>query len=375
MTLPIFICAVLAVTFLIKITYVHEMVQYAINSAACEMAESSYIYYLSGIQGVHDQVRDEVSGRAQVFKEHASSVFDAFDWFTEDDNSSAQSDDGTGRTGKKTGKAGGLTDTISEIGRDPLEELKNIACLLAGGAFDDVKTELCIPVAKLYMRKYLDCSGSGDIGKRLERLSIVNGLEGMDFSDSSFFEDRENDIDIVVNYKLDIPLPFKILPELSITQRASAKAWLGGDDPVQEPDGKTGESVWMMSNFKRGEVIRTRFGANLPAKFPVIARFEDGSAMMIKSMDLTAEYYRSPLNVEDKLNDYISRLAAFKGARLGEVRIDEGGIKERRLKLIVPENEIKPEIQNILDLCSARALSKGIRLEVIRYQRKEDTHF
>lgn len=350
LVLPMFICAVLSLAFFIKLVYIHELIQHAITQTADELASTSYIYYVTGVQGVHDELRDGIKDKAEASREHISVVFNFL--------SDLQGNQGD----------------LPEIPDNPLEELKGLACILAEGVFDDGKTELCIPLVKLYMKKYLT-GESKDADLRIRRLNIAGGMQGLDFSESNFFEDDNNDIDIVVRYEVQIPVPFKFLPRLAMVQRATSQAWLGGDEGWRQraEDGQENGkgSVWSLNNFQRGNKIREQFGANLPKMFPVIASFDSGTATMIKSMDLTAKYYQSSGNVEEKLQGYIAELAKFKGGARDNKVITENQIKYRKLKLIIPENEIKPEVSEIIDRCVYSAAARGIELEVIRYQKKE----
>ena len=166
---------------------------------------------------------------------------------------------------------------------------------------------------KLYIKKYL-ISGSGqEVDKRLRALNIEDGFNGLDFKESGFLENGNDDIDIVVKYKIRLPVPVKILPELELVQRAAARAWMGGDEAASVLDAGAGEDIWALDNFTRGKKIRSLFGANLPSNFPVIAKFENGKAVMIKSMDLTAESYLSGDSLEKTLDGYLKELFEYKG--------------------------------------------------------------
>ena len=392
LVLPMFICAVLSLAFFIKLVYVHEIIQYAVDKSAQEMALTSYIYHVSGIQELHDTVHAGIEEKSSMFGEQVSSIFDTYETLKGLPDAAADNleqareamdagevdklQDYLGQTAEEMGelreKFERLADATGEIAGNPLGELESIAFLVAGGAFEDIKTELCIPVVKLYMRKYLVAGSKSSADARLKALNVVNGLKGLDLSESSFFENENNDIDIVVRYSLDIPLPFKILPRLTIVQRASAKAWLGGDETGSLSDEKEVTSVWAMNNFQRGKAIRAKFGGNLPDKYPVIACFDSGSAIMIKSMDLTTPFYQAAGNVESKINGYAKELAGFQGAKRYGIKIEECQIAGRSLKLVIPENEIKPEVEGALRRCVVKAAAIGVRLEIIRYQKKAD---
>lgn len=387
LVLPIFISAVLSLAFFIRMVYVQEFMQHAISEAAEEMACSAYIFHISGLQGLHDAVRDGIDSKAEISQNQLSSMFDLYNdlkglsGITPDSHTGDVPQDKTGDNIKGY-SSGSIISSAESIFKDlksfvesgegtgltPLNELKSVAALIAQGAFEDIKTELCIPLVKLTVKKYLE--KDEDMDKTLRKMSIVGGYDGLDFSESSFFENN-NDIDIVVKYKLDIPVPFKVLRPALIMQRATARAWVG-DIGTGNPGGQIGEgSVWELGNFDRGKKIRAAFGGNLPEKYPVIASFRSGTATMIKSMDLTARYYQASKNVEDKVDSYVKELVKFKGANREGVKILESQLMEKRIILVIPENEVKPEIMNTLDRCAGKAARNGIRIEIIKYQTKK----
>lgn len=353
--LPVFLCAVVSIGFIIKAVYTHEIIQHAINETANEMAAASYIYHISGLREIHDLARDGMDEKAGLFKEHMDVFFDAF----EDLSNLHQ-----------------LPDSAAAAAENPLEELKSMAFFIAKGEFEDVKTSVCIPVVKLYLKKYLAAGIGSDIDAGLKSLNIADGFEGLDFSRSSFFEDRSNDIDIIVAYKMELPLPFRFLPDRPVIQRATVKAWLGGDeDGYRNGSGSGGEDIWSLDNFTRGNRLRALFGGNLPSSFPVIARFDSGTATMIKSMDLTARSYQDASVVEEKVVEYIEKLRDFRGQEepwgKSGIVIKESDIKSKRLLLVVPENEVKPETAAALERCRATASAAGIELVVERYGMKK----
>lgn len=358
--LPIFICVIISIVFFIKVVITHEIIQHAITETAHELSTISYIYHISGLQEAHDSIRDGMEGRARLFEDHVSTVFDAY---------------GDLNRVKET------ADIAGEIIENPAEELKNFACMIAAGAFEDIKTEVCIPLVELYIQKYLKTGEAGNADIRLKKLSVINGLNGLDFSESSFFEDENNDIDLIVRYRMDIPVPVKILPRLLMVQRVTVKAWLGGDDADgysgyygqvgQSGPDEQGEDIWSLGNFQRGRRIRAIFGANLPDSFPGISKFETGTATLIKSMDLTANSYQDEEAVREKVSEYVRGLAKYQGqeepwGRRGIV-IRRSEIESRCLILVIPQNTVASEVMQSLDECARDAAAEGVDLRIVKY--------
>jgi hypothetical protein len=374
--LPIFISLIICIAFFIKLVYIQEIMQHAIDQTASEMASQAYIYRVSGLQQVNDKVRDGLKSNSDTFKKHLSTVMDTFsslNSLTEKGGNTAEDKSYVDKLGEVKNNFDNLINSSNEIIQNPIDELKSIAFLIAGGAFDDMKTELFIPITRLYMKKYLTSDRLKNADQRLKGLNIINGYRGLDFSSSHFFQDSNNDIDIIVSYSVDIPVPFNIIPDLGIIQRATARAWLGGDaDSIGLKSDTT--DIWSLSNFERGTKLREIFGGNLPTTFPVIASFNKalGEAEMIKSMDLTTEFYQSKgSNITDKIKGYIKELVDFNGAKHGDTEIRGDQIVSKQLTLIIPKNTLKPEVKQALDQTVSDAAASGVYLKIEEYGEKQ----
>lgn len=379
--LPVLLCAFFTVIFLMKIVYTYGLIQNAIDETAAEMASAGYIYHISGIRDIHDTARNGISGKSEIFREQMDSVFDAYNSLKELGESL---ETGAGGLSVNAGLPGNveenfrnMLDNAVEAVSNPVEELKIISCYIFNGVFDDVKTQLFIPVVKLNIEKYLVSENMMSVDERLKRLNIKDGFSGLDFSGSSFLSDKEENIEIVVRYRIDLPLPVKFTPGFDFIQRAKVKAWMGGDETTGVLNGATNneaDDIWSLSNFQRGLKIRRLFGANLPNSFPVIARFDNGKAVMIKSMDLTAKSYQEGDNAQKTLMKYIDELAEYKGQDKpwgrDNIVIPRDSIKYRELVLVIPKNELTEANERMLSEMAEHAGSKGITLVVERYGTK-----
>ena len=377
--LPLLLCAFFSVIFLIRTVYTYALIQHALSETAQEIASSGYIYHISGIRDLHDTMRETVIERSELLADQARSVIDACGYLLGAEDS-LFSDGGTYPADQDLRedvkeKFSRIFVYSSDIAADPLDEIRTIAYFIAGQAFDDAKTQLFIPIVRQYMKKYLVTDGITDADERLRSLNVDGGFAGLDFSGSSFLSDRDEDIDIIVRYRIRLPLPIKFAGDLEIVQRARARAWLGGDtkkgvledgDPSSEYD-----DIWSLSNFQRGLKIRRIFGANLPNSFPVIARYEAGRAVMIKSMDLTAASYQDARTVEKTLKGYLKELKEYQGQDKpwgrDNIVIRREDIKEKELILVIPGNKPAESVGAVLDDIVRYADSLGIRMIIEKY--------
>lgn len=377
LVLPVLLCAFFSVIFLIKAVYAYQLIGHALNETASEIASTAYIYHVSGFRDMHDTVRNGISEKSEVFRNQIDTVFSAYNSLMRISEKADQG--GAGLTDDielfkdATDSFEGILDEAQVAISDPLKFLKCVACYIAKGSFNDAKTELFTPITRLYMKKYLATERMPDADQRLKSLNIRDGFDGLDFSESAFLSDRGEYIDIVVRYSIDLPLPVKFISGLELVQRAKVKAWMGGDEAQGVLTGVT-DDIWSLGNFQRGLKIRRLFGANLPTSFPVIARFDQGRAVMIKSMDLTADSYQQGNNAEKTLQEYVDKLSQFKGQETpwgsDGIVIRSEDIISRELVLVIPKNELSEANEQLLQNIVQSAASKGVTLTVERYGTK-----
>jgi len=206
-----------------------------------------------------------------------------------------------------------------------------------------------------------------------EDIFIKNGIVNMynlNLYKSNFFHNDSNDISIKAVCTVKTYLPF----EVKISSEIDCLAWGKGVMPhvsaENYPDEESNnESIWDKNNLYRGSVIRQMYGANLPAGFPAIDIFENGMATMIKSMNHTAKSYEKTSAFEYKIRSMIDELYAFKGAAFGGISVTQKDIMQKRLILVMPENEFTILQANAMESLMRYAASKLIVLDLQRYQK------
>ncbi|NJD02613.1 MAG: pilus assembly protein [Ruminiclostridium sp.] len=125
LVLPIFLCIVISVMFFIRVVYTHELIQHAIAETAKEMASAGYIFHVSGLGDINAKLDGGMENRAQIFKDHVNTVFESFE------------------------SLGGLLDSsriFEAVTSNPVNELKNAVCMISGGIYEDLKTQLFTPL-------------------------------------------------------------------------------------------------------------------------------------------------------------------------------------------------------------------------------------
>lgn len=211
---PIFLMVILSVMFFIKTIYVHEIIQHAISETANEVATYSYILNVSGVKEMDDIISEGTRERGRLFNEHLEQVLEAYETLGDSPESIGEAAEVMGQVGE-------------EIYANPKEEVYSFLFSMGGMLHSEVKTKILEYITKILIKKHINPKDASMAHARLKSLNISGGIKDLDFSDSKIFEGND-DIDIIVKYKINLPLPLNVIPDLNIIQRATVKGWLNG---------------------------------------------------------------------------------------------------------------------------------------------------
>ncbi len=249
-----FAIVMLTILFLIRIVFVYALVQHQINMAAKELASYSYIYSATGMMDIDDNVQSNTAAAEGYFNENVGNIVDGVDSiisfgesvYSAADSAADMDIDGMISSAEQAGsdykamkeQYPESLNSFKTLISNPKKLLKTIGSIFLGNAASDVKAFLGGEVVRAMMSSYLeDMNNSGGAsygaGERLEKLGIVGGLSGIDFSQSSFNETVDGQrhcIDIVACYKVKPIAPISIYKELGFINRVTVKMWVGGDD-------------------------------------------------------------------------------------------------------------------------------------------------
>lgn len=243
----IFIFGYAAIVSITSFIRVQMIIQYSISQAAKEI--SSYCYLVSKTGIMEDSGR--ISGDADSFKKSTDNVidtvvklYDAVDQGSghitnsveeipvnqnmEETLSSIQSTvDVTQEEFQSIMTATNtMFDTGEEYFSDPKAILKGLGTLAKDGMFSVAKS--CIiaaPVSKAMVRRQIDLYGRDSRNRDiLEKLGVINGIEGLNFAGSTLFNDGET-ITVQVSYTMKVSFPGFDQKGFHFIQTASTRAW------------------------------------------------------------------------------------------------------------------------------------------------------
>lgn len=279
-----FVITVAGIIYFINIFTVHNKIQFAINSAAHEIASYSYFYDALGVRKASQDLNADWSGDASRIDESTEAVLKTLNFgyktyeqgvktyetgketvqsaydFTDDlgdltlslslvddvknlyDEAEGVYNNGvqTYEEGKKTYEQGKKTVAQGkEATSKVVALLKNPKQMIAGfigiamlEGQSQIKHLAGSMLAEGLTEKYLEVGGmSAD--SYLRSYKIMGGYAGLDFSESSLFADEEQKaVDIVVEYDIDLGFLGLISTRKTahVVQRATVIGWVGGDD-------------------------------------------------------------------------------------------------------------------------------------------------
>jgi hypothetical protein len=264
-----------------------------------------------------------------------------------------------------------------------LEQLENDALSALGNYIED-KTGSSTATNVMFRFFFLrECaSGADDLlyaqaGKTICKYYldtdplIKNGYikpDDLSFNGSKFFNTGD-DIELYASYRL--------YGWLKVGTSIRCRAWIRGNDPLLSIN-ESGVTVWQLNNFARGKILRTIFGGNLPYDYPVLSAYDEQTreAVVIKSIDLTAPYYKSGKELNKEIREMIDKFSKFNDSsdyqlKPGYPVINSGMISSRKLILIVPENDITYAQSEVLHDCMVYCFTKGIIYDIVQYQRSD----
>lgn len=225
-------------------------------------------------------------------------------------------------------------------------------------AFDLIDDAVCEAILKELIRSELE--------KEEGRASQWFPVAPVSLTGSSFFRNG-NEFTMLVRCRSKLLFPLPWMKGYDVRICVKGNCWLSG-----ESTGYTIEDiqVWELSNLKRGKVIETVFGANLPDTFPVLDIYNqtDRSATMIISLDHTAKTYGKKGNLSAEIKRSADRLIQFESGSAGSYTVNASDILQKKLLIVIPKNLLTTAQSKELMEAMLYCQSAGIEVSIETYQ-------
>lgn len=262
-SLVMLMAVMLTLNIFIKVTYVHGIVQHALIQTANEMATYDYILSLLGVSALNDAVMNKTQGNAGQATENLNtanqliqSVDKTMDDFSGIMDTLGQTENNEGTAydmkGVFTDDTSGISDitgSISELGEDISSVgeyaqgfyntllnsdgkldlkglLKSYMYAAIGEGASAAKTVGLNLVTKALLRTYILQEVNGTKIDVLEKNLVVDGISGLDFSTSTYFDYPDTDeIELCCTYMIKVVSPIPIIEYVPMINKVKVRAW------------------------------------------------------------------------------------------------------------------------------------------------------
>jgi hypothetical protein len=252
LALPIFIFAVLFVGYFMRVLYIQENLQHALDQTANQMAVYANVYHKMGLKDVQQEVYAHYkAGSGQIDQimdeviHNTYGIVDSFQNLLHLGDSKIKVE--KPKEVEKYSEGQGLKEQIEAYIKQTTQIIEEVTQTTSQlyeaihGLSENIKTIL---VHKDQLGAYakqdgfeliidtIGIQGAQQIFKtylneeEINKYYIVNGYKGLDFGRSQFMLENE-DIDLVLTYRIKIPIPLKIVEEIPLMNRVMVRAWTG----------------------------------------------------------------------------------------------------------------------------------------------------
>lgn len=305
LSLTFFVFFMVGIIGLINVCRVQATISNALHMAALDISHMSYFFEITGLYELSVDVQNSGGEAGEVLEEHARSV-DTVLAGTETllgtigggldtiesaeltptgiqeamDELNAAVANGEQQAADLAASADALVEDLRGIAQDPIGFAKIMVQFGIGEGVGSAQNLIAGIFAESLIRDHIEAGGViSDANAYLEKMGVVDGLNGIHFMASSIFAgDDHTDINLIALYEV------KLFPFLGDTftvqfaQSASTRAWLSGDietttelpevaeeeadaEEPEEEEPEEEESVWESGISPRSTALREIFHA------------------------------------------------------------------------------------------------------------------
>ncbi len=227
---------------IVDICYIQAKVGIALNSAAMDISQYSYLYYKFGL----DSVDDAVSGAASSSRALANDTIKGLDKLMSgisDIDESIDAENGTAdfdslmdALDEAEGGASDLADNINDyadaLAESPMGFVKGMGMLALNESSSAGKSLMAQAMGKAFMKKNLKDSSGGDVDAFLRRYHVVDGLDGLSFAGTEYLVSVDgkssNSLRLTCSYEVQVVNLLNTDINITFCQSASTDVWGNG---------------------------------------------------------------------------------------------------------------------------------------------------
>lgn len=241
-----FTFVMICLLFFINVGRAQMRLQLAANNAAREIAQYMYLMKITGIYQAEQDIAGSSHGAVDAINNGESAFNKALDGVkaiadkaggTDFSNPQAIQDlinNSQGDAESIKEAYGSLKSTLKGVADNPVGFLKSMAALVTTVATNKANNYLFGQLlGGALVEKNL---GKDDADALLKSMNVVDGVDGLDLSQCTIFQQSKSanpaeDVNIVIVYEVRVFPLLNVNFKAKYAVSASARAWLGGDDP------------------------------------------------------------------------------------------------------------------------------------------------
>ena len=261
LSLTAFVFAIFTILSIVNIYYIQAKMSVALDSAAKEISQYSYLYYKLGINKAEAELNEGTEDARATAEDTIDGVASLMDSLS------------GAKTSAETGDFDNLVSSIEsgysnvdslvtmyadKLANDPKGFILGMGKMAGNELKEEVKVVLGKVLAKAFMKKNLKAYKEDDPDAFLRRYRVVDGMDGLDFDYTALMAyGTSNQIQLVVTYDVQVIRLLNIDYKFTFRQCAKTLAWGNGISLINpERNTNTSTSVWDNPNsMERGKYI------------------------------------------------------------------------------------------------------------------------
>lgn len=222
LSLTVFMFFIVTVLSLVNICILQQKIGLALNAAAKEIAQYSYIYSLSGVNDIQQGNYESAAIAREDIGTVVAGISDMYEGISDFAGGDASFQDASEQF---TGSLETIETTITEAAGEGSAWVMSFLRMVGNEAAEEVKGRICGAIAKGLIQKNLISYSDGSADAFLKGKGVEQGIDGIDLSDSVFMLNGSNDIILVADYEVRIITLLNHDITLHFRQAAVTRAW------------------------------------------------------------------------------------------------------------------------------------------------------
>lgn len=313
LSLTTFVFAIITILSLINIAYLQAKMGVALNSAAKEISQYSYLYYKFGLDEFEASLADGTDQSKKTVQNTIDGVGQIMDSLSNAENSLSTGNIDSMFSELERGAASAdslVTMYAEEIAEDPKGFIVGMGKLARSELTQEAKVKLGEVLAKAFMKKNLKSSAEENPDSFLKRHHVVDGMDGLDFNYTTLMANgTSNEINLVVSYDVEVIQLLNIDFHFKFRQCAKTTAWGNGISLIHP------RSIWeTMAPVNRGVYIvgKEKEGYTYTSNSNGYQAYNNSwgknEFIAITSLDTTMQTYQTKAGVKGRLNSEFSKM-------------------------------------------------------------------